>query len=221
MKKKILSVTMLVLYTLALGIAVSFGWMIQEKIDTVNFISVDFSKDSRSKLTISPTEIEIEVWGVNENGEYSKMENSQSLVIDNIVPGEARPFRLRFRNKTEASVRIKLMLDNVTTTPNVTPISEDLPTGTLLDVVLISARGGEGYINQPVEFPSAYKYFCTDHEYFTGTGHYLIPLFDMLEIPPTGDSAYVELNFYVMLDSDVGNEYQNKNITIGTFRAEK
>jgi hypothetical protein len=49
----------------------------------------------------------------------------------------------------------------------------------------------------------------------------MIPLFDVIEIPPTGESDYVELNCYIMLDSEVGNEYQNKNIVIGTFRAEK
>ena len=221
MKKKIFSVMMLALYTLAFGVTVSFGWMIQETIDTVNYIYVDYSIDSGNKLTISPTDIDIEVWGVNENGDYVKIENNQSLIINNVVPGEARTFRLRFRNRTQSLARINLMLDNVVTTPNITDISEDSPTGTLLDVVAISARGGEGYINKPVAFPSVYKYLCVDSVYFTGTGKYLIPLFDTLEIPPTGESDYVELNCYIMLDSEVGNEYQSKNIIIGTFRAEK
>jgi hypothetical protein len=221
MKKRILSVVMLALYTIAFGVTISFAWMIQESIDTVNHINVDYSQGSGNTLTISPTEIDIEVWGVNENGDYVKIENNQALVISNVVPGEARTFRLRFRNKTQSLVRINLMLDNVVTTANVTDISENSPTGTLLDVVSISARGGEGYINKPVAFPSVYKYLCADSVYFSGTDKYMIPLFDALEIPPTGESDYVELNCYIMLDGEAGNEYQNKNIVIGTFRAEK
>ncbi len=221
MKKKMLSVMMLAFYTVAFGITVSFGWMIQDTIDTVNYINVDYSQKSENKLTISPTDIDIEVWGVNENGDYVKIENNQSLIINDVVPGEARAFRLRFRNRTQSLVRINLVLDNVSTTPNISDIKENLPTGTLLDVVSISARGGDGYINKPVSFPSVYKYLCVDIIYFSGTGKYMIPLFEALEIPPTGESDYVELNCYVMLDSEVGNEYQNKNIVIGTFRAEK
>ena len=98
MKKKIVSAVLLVFYTIAFCITLSFGWMIQETIDTVNFINVDYSKDSSNKLTISPTDVEIEVWGVDENGDYLKIENDQALVINNVVPGEARTFRLRFRN---------------------------------------------------------------------------------------------------------------------------
>jgi hypothetical protein len=221
MKKKILSIIMLTIYTVAFGITISFAWMIQETIDTVNYINVDYSQNSGNTLTISPTDIDIEVWGVNENGEYTKIENNQSLIISNVVPGEARTFRLRFRNKTQSLIRVRLMLDNVQTTPNISDISEDSPTGTLLDVLAISARGGEGYINKPVAFPSVYKYLCIDSVYFSGTGKYMILLFDVIEIPPTGESDYVELNCYIMLDSEVGNEYQNKNIVIGTFRAEK
>lgn len=221
MKKKIVSAVLLVFYTIAFGITLSFGWMIQETIDTVNFINVDYSKDSSNKLTISPTDVEIEVWGVDENGDYLKIENDQALVINNVVPGEARTFRLRFRNKSQSMVRVNLVLDNVSTTPNITDIGENTPTGTLLDVVSISARGGEGYINKPVAFPSVYKYLCVDSVYFTGTGKYMIPLFETIEIPPTTESEYVEMNCYVMLDSEAGNEYQNKNIVIGTFRAEK
>jgi hypothetical protein len=221
MKKKILSVMMLAFYTVAFAVTLSFGWMIQDTIDTVNYINADYSQNSENKLTISPTDIDIEVWGVSENGEYVKIENNQSLIINNVVPGEARTFRLRFRNRTQSLIRINLMLDNVGVTPNISDISENTPTGTLLDVLAISVRGGEGYINKPVSFPSVYKYLCIDSVYFTGTGKYIIPLFDALEIPPTGESDYVELNCYLMLDSEVGNEYQNKNIVIGTFRAEK
>lgn len=221
MRKKILSVVMLFLYSIAFGVSISFGWMIQDTIDTVNYINVDYSQGSENKLTVSPTEIDIEIWGVNADGQYAKLENDQVLNINDVVPGEARTFRIRFRNRTHSSIRISLVLDNVSTTQNICDISEDTPTGTLLDVVSISARGGEGYINSPVEFPSVYKHLCVDSIYFTGTGKYMIPLFSALEIPPTGDSSYVELNCYIMLDSEVGNEYQNKSITIGTFRAEK
>lgn len=221
MRKKIFSAALLALYVVAFCITISFGWMIQETIDTVNFINIDYSKNSANKLTVSPTDVEIEIWGVDENGDYVKIENDQALVINNVVPGEARTFRIRFRNKAQSMVRVNLVLDNVSTTPNITDIGDDTPTGTLLDVVSISARGGEGYINEPVAFPSVYKYLCVDSVYFTGSGKYMIPLFETIEIPPTLESEYVELNCYVMLDSEAGNEYQNKNIVIGTFRAEK
>lgn len=221
MKKKILSALMLAIYTIAFAVTVSFAWMIQDTIDTVNHINVDFSQESENKLTISPTEIDIEIWGVNENGDYVKIENNQALAINNVVPGEAKTFRIRLRNKTQSLVRVSIALDNVSTTNNVSDITEQTPTGTLLDVLTISARGGEGYINKPVAFPSVYKYLCEDSVYFTGTGKYMIPFLEMLEIPPTGTDGYVELNCYIMLDSEVGNEYQDKNIVIGTFRAEK
>ena len=221
MKKKILSALMLAIYTIAFAVTVSFAWMIQDTIDTVNHINIDFSQESENKLTISPTEIDIEIWGVNENGDYVKIENNQALAINNVVPGEAKTFRIRLRNKTQSLVRVSISLDNVSTTNNVSDITEQTPTGTLLDVLTISARGGEGYINKPVAFPSVYKYLCEDSVYFTGTGKYMIPFLEMLEIPPTGTDGYVELNCYIMLDSEVGNEYQDKNIVIGTFRAEK
>ena len=221
MRKKILSALMLAIYTIAFAVTVSFAWMIQDTIDTVNHINIDFSQESENKLTISPTEIDIEIWGVNENGDYVKIENNQALAINNVVPGEAKTFRIRLRNKTQSLVRVSITLDNVSTTNNVSDITEQTPTGTLLDVLTISARGGEGYINKPVAFPSVYKYLCEDSVYFTGTGKYMIPFLEMLEIPPTGTDGYVELNCYIMLDSEVGNEYQDKNIVIGTFRAEK
>ena len=150
-----------------------------------------------------------------------KLANDQSLVIDDVVPGEVRNFKLRFRNKTQSLVRVNLMLDNVVADQNLSDITEQTPTGSVLDVVAINVRGGEGYINKPVAFPSAYKHLCVDSVYFAGTGKYMIPLLDSLEIPPTGDSSYVELNCYIILDSEAGNEYQSKNIVIGTFRAEK
>ena len=221
MRKKILSALMLAIYTIAFAVTVSFAWMIQDTIDTVNHINIDFSQESENKLTISPTEIDIEIWGVNENGDYVKIENNQALAINNVVPGEAKTFRIRLRNKTQSLVRVSITLDNVSTTNNVSDITEQTPTGTLLDVLTISARGGEGYINKPVAFPSVYKYLCEDSVYFTGTGKYMIPFLEMLEIPPTGTDGYVELNCYIMLDSEVCNEYQDKNIVIGTFRAEK
>ena len=221
MKKKIISIVMLAFYTIAFAVTISFGWMIQETIDTVNYIDIDYSQPGKNKLTVSPTDVEIEVWGINDAGEYVQIANNQALALNNVVPGEARTFRIRLKNKGQSLTRINLVLDNVSTTPSITPITTNTPTGTLLDVVAISARGGEGYINKPVAFPSVYKYLCVDSVYFTSSGKYTIPLFDTIEVPPTGEDEYVELNCYVMLDSEVGNEYQNKNIVIGTFRAEK
>lgn len=221
MKKKILSVTLLIVYTVAMIVTISFAWMIQDAIDTVHYVNVDYSQGSGNKLTVSPTEIDMEIWGVDKNGELVNLKNDQALIMKDVVPNEAKMFRIRFRNRTQSVVRVNLIMDNVITTPNITDITPETPTGTLLDVVAVSIRGGTGYINKPIAFPAVYKYLYDQSVYFTGSGKYMIPLLEMLEIPPTGEDDYVELNCYIMLDGSVGNEYENKSMVIGTFRAEK
>ncbi len=217
MAKKVRIIITLTLAIILLAVTLTSGWMLQLLGGEFNFLNFDYGANSNNSLVISPREYEISILTEGSDGEL--MEENGNLSIDNLVPASVKTFRIRIKNHSGTTGQLKITMANVSA-ELVTEKTEE-KTGTLLDVIFISVRGGTGYIgNNTVTTPTLYMSLNQNYVYSEITETYNIELFSNLQVPSTEGEGYVELNCYFYLEPEVGLEYQNKQFTIGAFRAE-
>lgn len=214
MRNKLRTIAVLSVLIILLTVSVSFAWMLQVDDSLVKYLLFDYTSEN---LVVAPQDIEMSLLMQDENGDLG--ETDDALILTDLVPGNTVKFQIRFKNRSENTVKIMLSMSNVS--GELITERTDKNTGILLDMLFLSMRGGTGYIGNNVVVPSLYKRLNIDHSYNWVNDTYSVKLFNSLEIPPTQGDGYVELNCYFYLDEDAGLEYQDKSLTIGTFRAEE
>lgn len=216
MKNKIQTIAVLTLAILLLVISVSFAWMLQVDDSLLRYLILDYTQQNGKSLVVASQDIEMTI--LRQVGEDNFGETNEELVISELIPGNAQTFRIRIKNHSQSTVNLRLSIANVSG-DLVTERTEE-NTGTMLDALFISMRGGIGYIGNNLVAPSLYKRLNQDSTYNSVNNTYSVLLFSALEVPPTEGDGYVELNCYFYLDPEAGLEYQSKSLVIGTFRAE-
>jgi len=216
MKNKIQTIAVLTLAILLLVVSVSFAWMLQVDDSLLRYLLIDYTQQNGNSLVVASHDIEMSI--LKQIDEDTFGETTEDLVISEMIPGNAQTFRIRIKNHSQDTINLRLSIANVSG-DLVTERTDD-KTGTMLDVLFISMRGGIGYIGNNLVTPSLYKRLNQDSTYNATSNTYSVVLFSALEVPPTEGDGYVELNCYFYLDPEVGLEYQSKSLVIGTFRAE-
>ena len=216
MKKKIQTIAVLTLAILLLVISVSFAWMLQVDDSLIKNLLIDYTQQNGNSLVVASHDVEMSILRQVDDDTFG--ETQEALELSELIPGNAKSFRIRIKNHSQSTINLKLSIANILG-DLVTERTED-KTGTMLDVLFISMRGGIGYIGNNLVVPSLYKRLNQDSTYNSLSNTYSVTLFSALEVPPTEGDGYVELNCYFYLDPDAGMEYQSKSLVIGTFRAE-
>ena len=216
MKNKIQTIAVLTVAILLLVVSVSFAWMLQVDDSLLRYLLLDYTQQNGNSLVVASHDVEMSI--LRQIDEDTFNETQEDMVISELIPGNAQTFRIRIKNHSQNTINLKLSMANVSG-DLITERTDD-KTGTMLDALFISMRGGLGYIGNNLVVPSLYKRLNQDSTYNSVSNTYSVVLFSALEVPPTEGDGYVELNCYFYLDPDAGMEYQSKNLVIGTFRAE-
>ena len=218
-KKKIL----IVVYTILLGITVSFAWILNPESNVSDSFYIEYGGSSDNTLVVAPKDIEMIVYAQRSGkwlkaGSSSDKKNQDELFsVDSstVIPNSSAPFRIRLKNKSNETKKIKIVLTGIVCDQN------------LVDkkIIYVSALGSMEYSKYSVKAPeSVYLSLNVDGELVsvdeeTNTSTYNLTLYDEIEVPVTEGDAYVELDCYFYFDKDeMTNVCQNKTFFVSSFR---
>ena len=231
MKKKWL---LIVVYTVILCMTVSFAWILDQEMNKGSYLELLYGDDSGNRLVVSPKEVEMSLY-VQKNGQWRYVGNSTdkksdtalfSVEASKVIPHSSIPFRIRLKNTSDETVKIKVTLNGIVCDKTFVDdfIIED-GEKKYKEKVYVSALGSMEYSKYDVITPESVYIplnqgdrIATDEEKNTVT--YNLTLYESIEVPVTPEGEYVELDCYFYFDKDdMGNESKNKDFYVLSFRA--
>ena len=221
-KKKIL----IAAYSVLLCITVSFAWILNPERNVSDSFFIEYGGDSANSLVVSPKDIEMLVYAQRSEqwklvGSSSDKKDGEDLFkvdAQTIIPNSSVPFRIRLKNKSEKTVKVRITLTGIVCDK------------TLVDqeIIYTSALGSIEYSKYDVKTPeNVYLSLNTNGELVStddekNTAMYNLVLYEEVEIPVTANNDYVELDCYFYFDKDrMTNVCQNKTFYVSSFRAEQ
>ena len=228
------------IYSILLCMTVSFSWiLLQQKYSGGNlFLGYGLGDDNGGgKLVISPTDVDMTLFvlkdGVWRTAARSSDRSSQNKLFTiephKVIPDASVPFRIRFENKSEDIITLKLTISGIVCDEALMPENDtNNESNSAKDILFIGSKGSLEYskyseIRQPDDqyLPlSDGTLISTDDENNTKT--YEFVLYKEIEVPVMNKGEYVELDCYFYFDKDaMTNSCQNKTFYVSSFRAEQ
>ena len=218
-KKKIL----LVVYTLLLGITVSFAWILNPESNVSDSFYIQYGGNTDNTLVVAPKDVEMIVYAqkagkwVKAGSSSDKNDQAELFAIDPhmVIPNSSVPFRIRLKNNSNQTIRIRIMLTGIVCDRNLVN----------KEIIYVSSIGSMEYSKYSVKVPeNVYLSLNTDGELVstdeeTNTSTYNLVLYDEIEVPATDENGFVELDCYFYFDKDrMTNVCQNKTFFVSSFR---
>lgn len=225
-KKKL----MLAAYILILAVTVSFSWM-NVKDNRGDSIDLIYGYDSGNKLSIASKSIEMMVDVEMQNNEWKYLGSSEdkdqsgnlmSVPANRVIPGAGILFKIRFKNKSDAPVSIRLMLNGMCHENLVQyPGGQERAAVSFISYGTGSFTKYSGVVPAPERSTVELRNSCIVSENEdTGIDAYSIVLYDSVQIPPTKGDDCVEIMCTVYFDTErMTNECAGKTFIISSFGA--
>lgn len=217
------------IYSILLCMVVSFAWIFDQNKYPAKYVFFgygDTKEDTNGKLVIAPTDVEMTLYVLKDGiwrtaaSSTDKKAQSKLFVVEpqKVIPDANIPFRIRFKNKTDEKVTVKLTMSGVVCDKALTPSDKD--------ILFVGALGSMEYSKYPdVKQPESIYLPITDGSLVAtneqkNTNTYEFVLYDDIEVPVMADGEYVEIDCYFYFDSEaMTNSCQNKTFYVTSFRA--
>ncbi len=221
MRKKLLP---LLSYILLLCVTVSSAWILQS--NQGQYLELDYNSSTGDRLVLSSDDLEMQVFVANDYGELKKWGTSAEKTTtpfpidpDRIIPGAELPFTLRFYNYSKETLTVSVSLSGLVCDSSFVNVTDGK------EVVWVRAVGSSEYTKYTgiVERPREInKPLSGAWNGDAAEGNVVLDfvMYDEIQIPPTGEKDFVELECRIYFDSEhMTNVHQDKTFKITSFKA--
>ena len=213
---------LLAFYALILCVSISFAWILDPNKNASDSFFLQYGDGANQSLVVSPKDLEMIIY-TQKDGQWKTVGSSKDVDINanrftvdpkSVIPHAAIPFRIRLKNKSDSTIRLRLMMTGIVC--DSTLVADDL--------VYVSAMGGANYAKYDVTSPTSVYFPINDGEVVEVNENknlttYDIVLYDEIEVPATSGNNYVELDGYFYFDKRMTVVCQNKTFYVSSFRA--
>ena len=216
---------MLAVYIIMLCVTVSFAWILNVQNNMGQYLELKYGEEAAHKLSIASKDIEMMAY-IQKDGDWiylgsSKDQNQSGKLIqispEDVIPNSSVPFRIRFKNTSGNTLKVKLTLSGVVCDKSL--VADE--------IVYVGALGSDEYsryTDTAITPPNVYlalnaaNFISEDIDGNTST--YDLVVYEAIDIPATPDGEYVELDCYFYFDAErMTNVCQNKVFFVSSFQA--